>query len=119
MADRGYATGGNAQREAAVASKSRDVQDDLETLRQDVSKLTQQLADLAAAKGVQVWHMAKSNIDGVLSDAKAKGGEAVDAVRDVSDNMVDAIDESLRKRPYTTLMLAVALGFAFGATWRR
>ena len=33
--------------------------------------------------------------------------EAVDAVREVSDNMIGAIDESLKKRPYTTLALAV------------
>ena len=31
--------------------------------------------------------------------------EAVDAVREVGDNVVDAIDESLKKRPYTTLAL--------------
>ena len=51
--------------------------------------------------------------------ASAKGQEAVNAVREVGDTMVDAIDESLRKRPYTTLALAVGIGFLFGATWRR
>jgi ElaB/YqjD/DUF883 family membrane-anchored ribosome-binding protein len=54
-----------------------------------------------------------------MSDAGAKGQEAVDAVREVGDNMLDAIDESLKKRPYTTLALAVGIGFLFGATWRR
>ena len=65
------------------------------------------------------WARARSNVEGVVSDAAAKGQDAVDAVRDVGDNMVNAIDESLRKRPYTTLALAVAIGFFFGATWRR
>jgi ElaB/YqjD/DUF883 family membrane-anchored ribosome-binding protein len=54
-----------------------------------------------------------------MSDASAKGQEAVNAVREVGDTMTDAIDESLRKRPYTTLALAVGIGFLFGATWRR
>ena len=54
-----------------------------------------------------------------MSDASARGQEAVNAVREVGDTMVDAIDESLTKRPYTTLALAVAIGFLFGATWRR
>jgi ElaB/YqjD/DUF883 family membrane-anchored ribosome-binding protein len=54
-----------------------------------------------------------------MSDATAKGQEAVHAVREVGHTMVDAIDESLRKRPYTTIVLAVAIGFLFGATWRR
>ena len=54
-----------------------------------------------------------------MSDVSAKGQEAVEAVRDVGDNVVDAIDESLKKRPYTTLAIAAAIGFLFGATWRR
>jgi ElaB/YqjD/DUF883 family membrane-anchored ribosome-binding protein len=58
-------------------------------------------------------------VEGVVSDVSAKGQEAVDAVREVGDNMVDAIDESLKNRPYTTLALAVGIGFLFGATWRR
>jgi hypothetical protein len=33
--------------------------------------------------------------------------------------MVDAIDKSLAKQPYTTLLLAVGIGFLFGAAWRR
>jgi ElaB/YqjD/DUF883 family membrane-anchored ribosome-binding protein len=54
-----------------------------------------------------------------MSDVGAKGQEAVEAVREVGDNVVDAIDESLKTRPYTTLALAVGIGFLFGATWRR
>jgi ElaB/YqjD/DUF883 family membrane-anchored ribosome-binding protein len=64
-------------------------------------------------------HKASSNVEGMISDAQDKGKEALDAVREVGCNMVEAIDESLAKRPYTTLVLAVAIGFLFGATWRR
>ena len=88
-------------------------------LRDDVTKLTQQIGDILASRGNAAWQKAKSNIGGVISDAESKGMEAVGAVREVGDNMVDAIDESLKKRPYTTLALAVGIGFLFGATWRR
>jgi len=98
---------------------ARDIQDDLESLRDDVSKLTQQLANLLTAKGNVAWRKAKSNVEGVISDAQDKGMDAVDAVREVGDNVVDAIDESLKRRPYTTLALAVGIGFLFGATWKR
>ncbi len=54
-----------------------------------------------------------------MSDASAKGQEAVDAVRGIGDNVIEAVDESLRKRPYTTLAMAVGIGFLLGATWRR
>ena len=40
-------------------------------------------------------------------------------MRDVGDTMKDALDESISKRPYTTLALAVGVGFLLGATWRR
>ena len=41
------------------------------------------------------------------------------AVRDVGDNVTDAIDRSLARRPYTTLLMAVGLGFVLGAVWAR
>ena len=103
----------------AASAASGDIQADLEALRNDVARLGSQLADIYASKGNAARSRARSNIEGVMSDASAKGQEAVDAVREVGDNMVDAIDESLKKRPYTTLALAVGIGFLFGATWRR
>jgi ElaB/YqjD/DUF883 family membrane-anchored ribosome-binding protein len=103
----------------AASAASGDIQADLEALRNDVSRLTAQIADIFASRGNAAWGRAKSNVEGVMSDVSAKGQEAVDAVREVGDNVVDAIDESLRRRPYTTLALAAAIGFLFGATWRR
>jgi ElaB/YqjD/DUF883 family membrane-anchored ribosome-binding protein len=40
-------------------------------------------------------------------------------VREVGDNVANAIDMSLERRPYTTLLLAVGLGFLIGALWAR
>ncbi|HEY4406823.1 MAG TPA: hypothetical protein VGN55_19430 [Xanthobacteraceae bacterium] len=71
------------------------------------------------AKGSAARANTGSNVESMLSDAQDKGMEALDAVREVGSNVAEAIDESLAKRPYTTLMLAVAIGFLFGATWRR
>ena len=51
--------------------------------------------------------------------ASSTQGSMRDAVREVGDTVVDAIDDSLRKRPYTTLAIAVGIGFLFGAAWRR
>ena len=55
----------------------------------------------------------------MVAGAQDTGREAVDAVREVSDNFVDAIDKSIKTRPYTTLAIVAGLGFLFGATWRR
>jgi ElaB/YqjD/DUF883 family membrane-anchored ribosome-binding protein len=112
---------GTAARDAgkAASEASGDIQADLAALRDDVSRLANQLADILSTRGNAVWRKARSTAEGALSDAQDKGREAVGAVRDVGDNVVDAIDESLKTRPYTTLALAIGLGFLFGATWRR
>ncbi len=102
----------------AASAASGDIQADLEALRNDVARLASQIGDIFTAKGNQAWGRAKDNLGGVMSDATAKGQEAVDAVREVSDNMVGAIDESLKKRPYTTLAIAVGIGFLLGITRR-
>jgi ElaB/YqjD/DUF883 family membrane-anchored ribosome-binding protein len=54
-----------------------------------------------------------------LSYAGRKGQEAVDSTRDVGDTLAVAVEKSVTKRPYTTLALALGLGFLLGATWRR
>jgi ElaB/YqjD/DUF883 family membrane-anchored ribosome-binding protein len=103
----------------AASAASGDIQADLQALRDDVARLAQQIADIFAAKGSKAWSRARSGVDEAIADVEDRGREAVDAVREVGDNMVDAIDKSLKHRPYTTLALAVGIGFLFGATWRR
>ena len=103
----------------AASAASGDIQADLAALRDDVARLAQQVAAIFAAKGDRAWQRARTGMDDALADAEGRGREAVDAVREVGDNMLGAIDESLKHRPYTTLALALGLGFIFGATWRR
>jgi ElaB/YqjD/DUF883 family membrane-anchored ribosome-binding protein len=69
--------------------------------------------------GGATWRRARSNVERAITEAQDEGLEAVDAVRAVGENMVDALDQSLKKRPYTTLGLALGAGFLFAATGRR
>ena len=103
----------------AASAASGDIQADVQALRDDVARLAQQIADIFAAKGSKAWDRARSGVDEAIADVEDRGRDAVDAVREVGDNLVGAIDESLKHRPYTTLALAAAIGFLFGATWRR
>ncbi len=109
-------------REAGSAA-SADIQKDLQALRDDFGRLADQVTAILSDKGNAAWQRAKSSVktsvDGVVADAQAKGHEAVGAMREVSDNFVAAIDESIKERPYATLAIAAAIGFLFGATWRR
>ena len=108
---------------SAAAAASGDLQKDLQALRDDFSRLADQVTAILSNKGNAAWQRAKSSVktgvDGVASDAQAKAQEAVGAMREVSDNFVEAIDQSIKERPYATLAIAAALGFLFGATWRR
>src|SRR6478672_8949022 len=76
-----------------------------------------------ASKGAEVFREAKANVEGMISDAGdyagKKGKEAMDNVRGVGDTLAVAIEKSVTARPYTTLALAGAAGFLFGAMWRR
>lgn len=103
----------------AAAEASGDIQEDLQALRDDFGRLAEQVAEIVSVKGSKAWRRARGSVDDVVSGAQERGREAMGAVQDVSDNFVDAIDESISKRPYTTLALVAAAGFIFGATWRR
>ena len=103
----------------AAAAGANDIQEDLQVLRDDVTRLTRQIAGILSSKGTQAWERARSNVDGVVADAQERGMDAVDAAREMGETVVDTIDESVRQRPYTMLALAAGLGFLCGATWRR
>jgi ElaB/YqjD/DUF883 family membrane-anchored ribosome-binding protein len=88
------------------------------------------LKDDLASKGAAAFREAKANVESVIADAGEKGQQALnyagqqgqkamDNVREVGDTLAVALEKSVTKRPYTTLALAVGLGFLFGAIWRR
>jgi ElaB/YqjD/DUF883 family membrane-anchored ribosome-binding protein len=83
-----------------------------------------------ASKGAAALRDTKAGVESVIAEAgekgqralsyaSQKGQEAMGNVRTVGDTVAVAIERSVTKRPYTTLALAVAAGFVFGATWRR
>jgi ElaB/YqjD/DUF883 family membrane-anchored ribosome-binding protein len=123
-----------ASQERSVANKEfdkaagtiDDIQRDLQVMRDDVSRLAQQVASLLSVAGSEALRdvkaqmsRAKQSLDGVLSDASEKGMEAVDTVRESADTALEALEDAVRQRPFATLAIAVGLGFLFGASWRR
>jgi ElaB/YqjD/DUF883 family membrane-anchored ribosome-binding protein len=103
----------------AAAEASANAQSDLQSLRDDFSRLAEQVADILANRGNAAWQRAKASVDDAVSGAQETGQDAADALREVSDHFVEAVDESIRTRPYTTLAIAAGLGFLFGMAWRR
>jgi ElaB/YqjD/DUF883 family membrane-anchored ribosome-binding protein len=123
-----------ANQERSVANKEfdqaagtiDDIQRDLQVVRDDLSRLAQQVASLLGVTGSEALRdvkaqmsRAKQSLDGVLSDASEKGMEAVDTVRESTDTALEALEDAVRQRPFATLAIAVGLGFLFGASLRR
>jgi ElaB/YqjD/DUF883 family membrane-anchored ribosome-binding protein len=109
-----------------AAGTMEDVQRDLQLVRDDLSRLAQQMASLLSVTGGQALRevkaqmsRAKQNLDGVLSDASEKGMEAMGTVRESTDTALEALEDAVRRRPFATLAIAIGLGFLFGASWRR
>jgi ElaB/YqjD/DUF883 family membrane-anchored ribosome-binding protein len=114
-------TATDAIREArkTASAASGNLESDLQTLREEFARLADQVAGVVAGSGSAAWRRAKSSIDDAVAEAEDKGREAASAVREVSSHFVDAIDESIKTRPYTTLAIVAGVAFLFGATWRR
>ena len=109
-----------------AAGTIEDIQHDLQVVRDDLSRLAQQVASLLSVSGSQALRevkaqmsRAKQSLDGVLSDASKKGMEAADTVRESTDTALEALEDAVRQRPFATLAIAVGFGFLFGASWRR
>ena len=75
--------------------------------------------DEIAERGAAAIKNTKARFDGAVSGAAEKGEEALKSAREVRDGVADAILESVRTRPYTTLAIAGFIGFLYGALRRR
>jgi ElaB/YqjD/DUF883 family membrane-anchored ribosome-binding protein len=113
------ATAATARDSTAKGNGAADIEAQLETLRDDIAKLTQQVSNLVTRQVNRQMNRAKAKVDSVISDASDQGREAIDAVRDVADTVGEAIEDSLERRPYATLAIVAGIGFLLGAAWRR
>lgn len=116
----GNGNGGSTKAAAA------DVDKELSQLREDVSQLTQSVSNLLSAGGSEAMKRAryeaaraKKKLDGAVSEAGDMANEAMSGVREVRDDLAEVIEESVYKRPFTTLGMTLALGFVIGAIWRK
>ena len=110
---------GETGREGRKAEPTGDLEKDLQALREEFRHLAEQVAAVLATSGNAAFRRAKSSLDEAVATAGDKSREAAGAVREVSSHFADAIDESIKTRPYTTLAIVAGLAFLFGATWRR
>jgi ElaB/YqjD/DUF883 family membrane-anchored ribosome-binding protein len=75
--------------------------------------------DDITARGVAAIRDSKSGFDGAVANVADTGRDALDGARAVRATVADAILNSIEVRPYTTLAIAGAIGFIYGALRRR
>ncbi len=100
-----------------------DIRKDMQALRDDVTRLAEQVSSLVTATGDEAMGEVKErlqrlrdNMGEAVSDAGERGR---DAVLEVTENLGEAIEEAVQQHPLTTIALAIGLGFLFGTAWRR
>lgn len=96
----------------AVSAGSEDIQGDIEALRSDITDLAKELAKIVSTKGNSAFRHAKSGAEDTIAELEKRA-------RSAGDDVTEAITNAVQAKPYTTLAIAVGLGFLFGASWRR
>lgn len=103
-----------------------DIRHDLQSLRNDIVKLAQELPsmlgdvrdDSLQAARERVDRM-KENVDASLSQLSERGREAAKAVNEMTDNLVRGIEDSFHAHPITTIAVALGVGYVLGSVRKR
>jgi ElaB/YqjD/DUF883 family membrane-anchored ribosome-binding protein len=102
------------------------LQKDVDAVKDDISKLADQLSDAldaftnsARKQTKRGYKQARSNLDSIMSDAAERGNAALSAAQDAAVTLEDTVEDAIVQRPLAAMGLAVGLGFLIGVTWRR
>ncbi|MBK5957067.1 hypothetical protein CCR97_02400 [Rhodoplanes elegans] len=100
-----------------------DLRKDMQSLKDDVARLAGQLSDALAASSEDAFggvrdrfRRVRDNVGGAVYEA---GERSRDAVTEFADTVGSTLEDNVKARPFSTLALALGLGFLFGALWRR
>jgi ElaB/YqjD/DUF883 family membrane-anchored ribosome-binding protein len=108
------------------SGKIDDIRHDLQTLRNDVAKLAQEMPSLVSdvrddslrAARERVGRM-KDSIDASLAQFSERSRGAAKAVNDATEDAARGLEEALREHPIAVIALAVGIGCVLGASLRR
>jgi ElaB/YqjD/DUF883 family membrane-anchored ribosome-binding protein len=97
----------------------------LDTSRDQVQDAANVIANRAGTIAEQVGQRVSSAADrvsdrigGLSAAAQEKGTAAAKSSKEVAGTMRDALAESARNQPLTTIAMAIGAGFLLGAIWR-
>jgi ElaB/YqjD/DUF883 family membrane-anchored ribosome-binding protein len=97
-----------ARRKKGANSKSRSIEDELDTIATDVASLGNTIGDVASSEAREMIQSIRQRLDAIA-------GVAGDATREG----VDMMEDTIRDRPVFSVLTAFALGFAAATIVRR
>lgn len=111
MATAASGKAGKAEDKAAPA----DLEAELAQLREDVARLTAQLAQT----GEHTLSAARRAATEGAAQLRVKGEEAVDALKSNAGDIERQVTDAVREKPLTSLAIAAGVGFFFALLSRR
>ncbi len=97
----------NGRNESAAAA---DLNDQIETLRQDIGALTQTISEMGKHKGDETIEAARAK----ASDLRDKAADHAETARLQALEMQDQANNFIRNQPATALGIAAGVGFLVG-----
>jgi ElaB/YqjD/DUF883 family membrane-anchored ribosome-binding protein len=100
---------GKTTRPSSEAATEKDLEADIAQIREDIAKLAKQLA----VTGEHSYGAARRAASDGADHIKAKGEEAVKALRSNADDLERQVSDAVREKPITSLAIAAGVGFLF------
>jgi ElaB/YqjD/DUF883 family membrane-anchored ribosome-binding protein len=115
-----------AMRDLTDRANYERLEKDVNTVKNDIAALTDQITDALNAFAGQAnkqarrgYRQARANMDSTMDDMSERGGAMMDAAHDAASSIEESLEDVIAQRPLATVGLALGVGFLIGAIWRR
>ncbi len=92
-----------------------DIEKQLQTIREDVAKLTKLVTQLGEEKLSQSTKSVREEVESLVSDARKTADETAEKVKQTANSIEDHINE----KPIQSVIMALILGLFIGSISRR
>jgi ElaB/YqjD/DUF883 family membrane-anchored ribosome-binding protein len=96
-----------------------DIRKDLQSLKDDMMRLAEQVSAVISASGDETLNNVKDRFAGMRETVGDAGERGRDAVTDLAGSIGSTVEETVRSRPLATVAVALGLGVLVGALLRR
>lgn len=92
-----------------------DIENLIGSVREDIAKLTEVLAQALSAKGAEAKDAAREG----LEDALGRGRNLADKLKNDASDAAESLQEVIESRPLVAVLIALLVGFFAGSLLRR